>query len=250
MDLIKVLKITSKLLLNNRLVNTRLRKLSKSFANDLIKDGFSVQKGTLSEGECDTLRRQIDKLITDGDYSWCDDLKSDFRIYEAETKIDLEWLEVKLADANKMAAQFHGSTHVYTDLVARVQYTEGNLGSGGGWHRDSLSPQFKTILYLSDADMINGAFELIPGSHQSGKALALGIQTSQKLSDRRFSDDFIASNFDEILTLEGMAGDQLYVNTNAIHRGRPLTGGQRYALTRYYFNNSSQRQLFLDSLQR
>lgn len=249
-DLLEACKVTMKLAFRNWQVNYFLKKETGPKVREIAEFGYSHRIGLLSINECQIIQSAIDELIDNDNYSWCDYLKSDYRIYEAENKINLSWLDDRLADANKIATKFHSQEYVYTDLIARVRYTEGNLGSGGGWHRDSLLPQFKTIIYLCDAKKSNGAFEIIPLSHKTRNTIVLNATTDHQAKDRRFADDFIVSTFDDILTLEGAAGDQLFVNTNSIHRGRPLQSGQRYALTRYYFNNVADKQRFLDCLQR
>ena len=245
---------TMRALLKNVFLNSRVRleliSRHSSLTNALNSNGFFVERGVLSDKECKDLRGEIDNLISNGDFDWCDDLKSDFRIYAAETKISYVWLEKKLHLANSIASSFHGAQLIFTDLIAKISYKPGNLGSGGGWHRDSIFPQFKTILYLTDACEKNGAFEIVPMSHRTLSALRLSFGSGHSFRSRRFTDNFIIEKFNDVSTLSGSAGDQLFVNTNAIHRGRPLEAGSRYALTRYYFDNLSSRDRFLKELQR
>ena len=47
-----------------------------------------------------------------------------------------------------------------------MQFSEGNLGSGSGWHRDSLGFQFKAMVYLNDVDESTGPFEYYTSSHR------------------------------------------------------------------------------------
>lgn len=249
-NLYLTLKYLISFFISSSAVNKNLNISDMSLCQDIRKEGFSIQRGVLTKTQCQELREQIDELISKKMYSWSDDLRSDVRIYEAEKLLDLKWLDQKFKFANKLATVFHTNNYVFTDLIARVRYTEGNLGSGGGWHRDSLKPQFKTIVYLSNADVSNGAFEIIGGTHKMLNSIKLILTTSQKLFNRRFSTEFINSNFAKTSPLEGQAGDQLYVNTHAIHRGRPLEAGERYALTRYYFHTDEQKTAFLSSLQK
>ena len=81
----------------------------------------------------------------------------------------------------------------------------------GIWRRilwDSVQPQFKTILYLTDANKENSAFEY---HRLKLKIHYFYLESGHKISSRRFSDEFIASNFENTSILEGVAGDQLFV---------------------------------------
>lgn len=60
-------------------------------------------------------------------------------------------------------------------LIGRLKYSEGNLGSGQGWHRDTATPyQFKSLLYLTDVDADSGPFQYIEGT-QNYSSLYDGI---------------------------------------------------------------------------
>jgi len=114
-----------------------------------------------------------------------------------------------------------------------------NLGSGGGWHRDSKNRQFKAILYLNDVTEENGAYQIIKKSH---KLLPLldDIKTGGlDYKIVRFSDQqinkILNKNPERLHTLTGKAGTVIIKDCSAIHRGSPLKSGKRYALTNYYF---------------
>lgn len=52
-------------------------------------------------------------------------------------------------------------------LGAKLVPKDNNLGSGEGWHRDSVYRiQYKSIVYLTDVNENNGPFEYILGSHK------------------------------------------------------------------------------------
>lgn len=125
-------------------------------------------------------------------------------------------------------------------LAAHLPFSEGNQGSGEGWHRDSHRPQFKSILYLTDVTEQDGPFQLVPGSHRT-VALLLDT-TSERLPPRttRLTEAQVESIVRRryphgIATITGAAGTLILVNTSAIHRGKPIERGERYALTNYYY---------------
>ena len=37
-------------------------------------------------------------------------------------------------------------------MAAKIVFNDRNKGSGGGWHRDSINPSVKAMLYLNDVD--------------------------------------------------------------------------------------------------
>jgi phytanoyl-CoA dioxygenase PhyH len=125
-------------------------------------------------------------------------------------------------------------------LAAHLPFSASNGGSGEGWHRDSHRPQFKSILYLTDVSEQTGPFQLVPGSHRTVDML---IDTAfERLEPRhtRLTDGQVASIVRRryprgVDTLTGAAGTLILVNTSAIHRGKPIERGERYALTNYYY---------------
>jgi hypothetical protein len=125
----------------------------------------------------------------------------------------------------------------------------GNLGSGGGWHRDTVqSRQFKAMLYLTDVEPGNGPFEYLPGSHHVpyiARSVALeGIGFRQ----HRFSEDEVqrvASRFDTPpRAVTGRAGTMFMVDSSLIHRGRPIVDGERRSLTNYLYEDNQIRQMY------
>ena len=54
-------------------------------------------------------------------------------------------------------------------MAAKINFKHGNLGSGGNWHRDSVNPSLKSMVYLVDVDQKNGAFEIITNQTRFSK---------------------------------------------------------------------------------
>jgi hypothetical protein len=138
------------------------------------------------------------------------------------------------------AQAFYGDIHTScVTLAAHLPSTAGNLGSGEGWHRDSLRPQFKTILYLTDVDESTGPFQLVEGSHRSLAIVRdnarLGLGARVRLSDDEVRAVVARSYPRGVRTFTGKAGFLILVNTSALHRGKPIERGERFALTNYFY---------------
>jgi hypothetical protein len=124
-------------------------------------------------------------------------------------------------------------------LGALLKYKKGNLGSGAGWHRDSLGFQFKAMIYLSDVTEKTGAFQYYSKSHRKFyKFINYVKDLSKGFADLvRYSDSKIKTlNAKELVTFIAPAGTLILFNSSGIHRGSPINDGSRYALTNYYFN--------------
>ncbi|MCH2547447.1 MAG: phytanoyl-CoA dioxygenase family protein [Alphaproteobacteria bacterium] len=115
------------------------------------------------------------------------------------------------------------------------------LGSGGDWHRDRLTRQFKLLVYLSDVDEDNGPMQLITGSNtqhikqwMKDEKRMQYAQPQTRLSHEKVAR-LIAHNPERLLTLTAKKGTAVLLDTSAIHRGMPIKSGQRFALFNYYY---------------
>jgi hypothetical protein len=129
----------------------------------------------------------------------------------------------------------------FATLGARIDAMPENNGSGDGWHRDAHGYQFKSILYLSDVSEENGPFEYLPGSHRPWRAvLDTVLGGLPPPPNSRYEPAMIERMVKDFGTrvrqYPASSGTLLLVNTAGMHRGRPLVGGTRYALTNYYYH--------------
>jgi hypothetical protein len=209
----------------------------------LRKDGVAAVPDYWSAERCAEARSEMDRLLAD--YPTAVQLysnASDKRMYGVES-------------ASGALMQFHadpflrrfgellGGLDIYNfaTLGARIEATGSNSGSGNGWHRDAHGFQFKAILYLCDTGMENGPFQYLAGSHTIWRAVtdALAAGLTDPLQTR-FTDAEIArlaARGTGQRTFPARAGTLLLANTAGIHRGMPLTSGERYALTNYYYHS-------------
>lgn len=121
----------------------------------------------------------------------------------------------------------------------------------GRWHADSFNSQEKVFLFLSDTTEESGPLEFIPNTHKTffrlRKALEPGfffnhfnmffkrenLRQYQSIPDSKVQPLFNKGyNAKPVLV---KAGTVLFIDTaKLIHRARPCTKGERYALTAYY----------------
>jgi ectoine hydroxylase-related dioxygenase (phytanoyl-CoA dioxygenase family) len=205
--------------------------------NTLKKNGYVVIKNFLSRSNCKKIINDIDTYFSKNNTYWVDKEKSDKRIFGSEniSKLILDFHKNKKLKA--IGSNYVGVAleNAFT-MANRVKYHKKNKGSGGGWHKDSFTIQYKTILYLNDVNINNGPFELIMNS-QRNTNLFKNINNFN-LFQTRFSNKEINNFFSEknkIKSLGGSAGTLIIVDSSMIHRGRPLYKGCRYALTNYYY---------------
>jgi hypothetical protein len=219
-------------------------------AADLLEQvaarGFAVVEGFWDRARCQAATDQIERELASGErhcHHWVDKLGSDNRLYHSEKlggALREYFEDPSLREMRRLYTGFSGGARLL--LSARLCYVPGNLGSGGGWHRDSPHrSQFKTILYLSDVARENGPFEFIAGTHEATDSLRMLRQGVSRPNQYRYTNDEVAAILAqdrEATTFLGAAGTLLLVDTKGIHRGRPIEAGKRFALTTYYWDKN------------
>ena len=228
----------------------------------LAKDGIVVLPGMYDEAFCSAVRQSIDDYISvraadiagvqqkvssskeykmgvpypDGTKFWVDKNGSDIRIIHSEKITGL-------------ISQFHMSDFFYDigsallkrkmtrnfTMANRTTFIPGNLGSGGGWHRDNnYDHGFKALVYLSDVNENNGPFEYIRKSFSiSNHLLDFPYPDKYQFTHDQI-DAYLKKRPDLHCVVNGKAGTVVVFNVNGIHRGRPVKAGCRYAVTNYY----------------
>lgn len=133
-----------------------------------------------------------------------------------------------------------------TSTVMGNVLESGRFGSsGGGWHRDTLFPQAKWMLYLTDVGNENGPLEVVPGTEKFLSKVKASFRLRKHRRKTRFTDAEVSSILQRAgaLDITGKAGTLIVFNSSMVHRGRPICSGLRVALTGYLlpngFNDSS-----------
>lgn len=220
-------------------------KLVKDILHDLDTKGWFLLNRFIEKGKCQELIDEMEVLLeTKKDVSnyWTDYNNSDqrfYRVQEITSKFDFF---LKNSFLKKIEKKYLGVHRNASDniLVNKVSFISDNLGSGGGWHRDSPhSNQFKAIAYLADVNEKNGPFQFIDGSHKFWDSLKMYVEGLTTTSQYRFTEGEIDAILERVgqaklTTFTANAGDVILVNTKGIHRGKPIEEGSRYATTIYY----------------
>ncbi len=218
---------------------------TKDILEVIKKEGVICIDGFFDEVTCESMIEEIDEsLIQYREKITQDNEQADNRIYGANhisSLIDTFYTNEFLTDirnAYLRRTEVEGFT-----LAARIEMKEGNLGSGGGWHRDTIyGKQFKAIVYLTDVSEKNGPFQYIKATHQASSKLEgvskFNLGAFQNRISQKEVDTILNSGEYELVTYTAQKGTIILTDTTGIHRGAPLREGCRYALTNYYFTNS------------
>ncbi|MEX2113603.1 MAG: phytanoyl-CoA dioxygenase family protein, partial [Pirellulales bacterium] len=193
-------------------------------------------------GELDRVFQQYEPLL------WQDALKSDTRAYAADRVSPAVHRFFDHPLLNKISSHYVKDLQCFFTLANRVRVVPGNLGSGGGWHRDTpWERQFKALVYLVDVGPKNGAFEYLPRSHHVSFMTRTIASCGIRLGQNRLSEEEIARIVQRTgvapVRLTAPAGTLILTDSSGIHRGSPIEEGERYAMTNYYFEADTIKEL-------
>lgn len=203
----------------------------------LLDETAKVIPQALPNDVCQQLVEKIEAVLSDSQNPrvWRDKVGSDSRIWRFEQEIQgvegvIDTFEIKRWV--KAIDEYTGKkTRSWCLMANRVLPVEGNLGSGGGMHRDSpFSHQVKCIWYLNDVGGSNGPFQYLPGTNVN----LIRDRGRYALGENRFHE--INEGATEV---KAKAGSLLLCDTKCIHGGKPIQRGVRYAITLYTFNDPS-----------
>lgn len=221
-----------------------LNNTDKTVLKNLATIGVSEGRNFYNDVECKNLCRRIDEII-DGNQAniWRDSIGSDERIYFAEEIDPIFNRILESSYVRDMYRLYMGNENpIGMVLAARLTAKDQNLGSGGGWHRDSpYRNQFKAFCYLSKVKPENGPFQFVPSSHRKLLILKALIYGLFKPNVYRFNDEQI-KNFQDVFNAKRVCvtsdnpGTLFFADTKILHRGSPIQDGARYALFVYLWD--------------
>jgi hypothetical protein len=212
-----------------------------AWSSTVRRDGVCVVENFVSEEACASLRTEIDSLMFSYSNAVQIDVEnSDHRLFLGNSPpggVGKFYANHRL---NTCASAILGGGVINLAVLAgRLEATPGNVGSGGGWHRDSFTNQFKAIIYASDVNQDNGPFQYLHGSHRINSMIRDRRRAGLGITQRRVSDGqvraLVSETPDRLRTFLGGAGTLILADTTGLHRGMPIAVGTRYSLTNYYF---------------
>lgn len=213
----------------------------REIANSLNTQGYHVISGFIGNKECENLRSVYDTLSEDKSTKvWSDEQGADKRIYGIDN-IASEFKALFEKPFLRDLIKYYISTNAATMVLCnKITAMDKNLGSGGGWHRDSINRrQLKFIVYLTNSDAETGCFEYCLGSQNISNKRTVNKLLKKNVSEYRYSDRDIEKLKEKNIqfkNLEGKAGDLIIVDASGIHRGRPIEKDERYACTNYIWD--------------
>jgi len=243
--------------------NYEKNQLDEKVLRKLNTEGIVIIENFFTKELCDEIISSIDKYIEDrrdfianvkkkvaenqqykfgvpmddGSAFWVDEAEADVRIVHAEKineiineKFFLNDTLINIGEQILQAKLARDFT-----MANRISFKQYNLGSGGGWHRDNgYQNGFKALIYLNDVTNENGPFEYIKRSFTLKNHLFdFPYPDKYQFTEKEIAD-YVAKNTNLYSCVIGKAGTLVLFNTNAIHRGKPVKDGVRYAITNYY----------------
>lgn len=226
--------------LNKQVVSLNTEELE--LLNELQKNGVVAIPNFFTDEEC---QEMIDVFETIDD-KYAQKIKNDRRIFGIEK---LSKIHKKLYHDNEMFKRI-GEAYVGDELVLQttmaakiVSDNDVEFGSGGCWHRDSFSRQFKAVTYLDDVTIDNGPFMYIKGSHtmRNIKKIINELE-GHTPGDYRYSNEEInkiQGILNETITyFTAPKGTLVLADIRGLHTGMPIKSGHRYTLFNYYIAKS------------
>ena len=209
----------------------------------LLSDGICVIENFIDQSLCESLVSKASNIIENRkQFVSFESNDSDKRIYGIDRLDESFRLDDEMKLAHTISTKFYRVRNpVWFQMFGNITYAPNNQGSGAGWHRDSrYSHQFKAIIYLSNVTDVSGPFEYFKGSHLkeglNKTADFLGVSTNAyRFEDEQVNELEASGILSKRTTVKGSKGTVVLADTRGLHRGKPLLEGERWALTRYYF---------------
>ncbi len=227
--------------LNKKVID--LNKDEEKLLRELKENGVAVIPNFFSAQECKSMIDAYESL--DDEYATY--YANDRRIFGIDK---LSNIFNQLFHENKMFRRI-GEAYVGDELIlqttmaAKITPNKNEVyGSGGSWHRDSFSRQFKAIAYLDDVSMENGPFMYIKGSHkmENIKKVIFELKGHIPPSNYRYTDEEIEKIQkllgEDITYYIAPKGTLVLADIRGLHTGMPIKKAHRYAVFNYYIAKS------------
>ncbi len=213
--------------------NSTISNYNGSFDYNLFKNqGLLIIPNFFKNNEINKIKESINWEK----FNWNDKLDSDRRIYNFKNN-NLNLLDSEIDKFYKKYISLFRKEDFW--MANKVVFKKNNLGSGGGWHRDSLHRrQLKFMVYISDVNIDNGPFEYIPKTHSVYQKFNFGLKNG--FNKLRYTnteiDNFLAEKRFSKKTCIAKKGSLIVFDSSGLHRGSPIIAGERVAITKYLFD--------------
>lgn len=214
--------------------------MKDNILNNLKVKGYSVIENYYSPELCDLITYKLHTIFPTGFQQTPSQTQSnlqtggDYRMGESQRYIPEcnDFLEDSFI--NEIANSYIGHNYTKKRCMANVvvHNPEVTTSSGGGWHVDNHSPQFKSFMFLTDVNDKNGPLSIIENS----RGLIDSLDPYNE--GYRLTEEKVLSTFEStrIKTLCVKKGTLVLADTSNIHRGNNIQEGTRYALTNYFYH--------------
>ncbi|WP_051488697.1 phytanoyl-CoA dioxygenase family protein [Aliarcobacter lanthieri] len=224
-----------------KIINLNVKE--KEYLEMLLKDGVVVIPNFFSEEQCKEMINSFEEI----DEKYAKFYDNDKRIFGIEKLSEVHRKLFYNEEFFKKIGEAYLSDELIlqTTMAAKIIAQDNqNYGSGGGWHRDSFSRQFKAIAYLDDVKMENGPFMYIKGSHtlKNIKNILFKLKNHKPISNFRYTNEEIEECCKilnkEITYFTAPKGTLVLADIRGLHTGMPIKEGHRYSVFNYYIAKS------------
>lgn len=211
----------------------------------LYENGYYVINNFLSSSECDNIVSELENnLFLSKEF---DNDKRIFGSQHINKKINKSFFNNKFL--KEITKKYLNSNIInQSTLYGKLKFKTGSvLGSGGDWHIDSFSRQFKAMVYLSDVNEDNGPFQYVEKSHKIYHSMNFLFKNWNSLKEITRFDNSLVSEYCRICDLNikkltGKKGTLILFDPIGFHRGTPILRGERHALTNYYIRSTDRQK--------
>lgn len=196
-------------------------------AKRILPDGYCIWRDTLSEADLEAFDNEFPVSLEREVPGEACERRYVFPVSDRIRSLILSNEEIK-----KILEKFPGPSVPNSVMRNKIISTSPEMGSGGGWHRDSYRPQIKLFIPLSDITYGDGETQLIRSSGRFRKRL------SDSLRGKRL-DKYYNALIDphDIIHFIARRGDIFLLETSMVHRGSPPARAGRDLIT-VYFNDT------------
>ena len=200
-------------------------------AKTLSEDGFTQIRDCVDDQQLTQLTNDFSKIITPPLLDCCLNLNLDVG---TGISICLEQMHPKLEKTHaffkqdwmvKLSDRFwQKQIEINTDIYV-MHELPGTQHIAQDLHFD-VKKTLKFFLYLNDVSENNGAFSCVPGSHKKSEKIR-GLYGNEISYENRHLTRQLAYTNDQVIPIEGKAGDLIIFNTDVWHRAGIVKEGER-----------------------